>query len=102
MFSSKAKLFISPSGCRRHDGGLRLWKYGKARRTGSGTNCGAGVAAVTQTEVADGYVATGTVHSRTAATISSKVMGYVQKVDANVGDSVPAGKVLVVIDSRRP
>lgn len=57
-------------------------------------------AAVTQTEVADGYVATGTVHSRTAATISSKVMGYVQKVDANVGDSVPAGKVLVVIDSK--
>ncbi|MCW5978306.1 MAG: efflux RND transporter periplasmic adaptor subunit [Bryobacteraceae bacterium] len=46
------------------------------------------------------YEATGTVRARTAATLSSKVMGYVREVKAQVGDSVKAGQSLVVLDSR--
>jgi RND family efflux transporter MFP subunit len=46
------------------------------------------------------YKAAGTVRARTAATIASKVMGYVQQVNAEVGSSVSAGQVLAVIDSR--
>ena len=36
------------------------------------------------------YEATGTVRARTTATISSKVMGYVQQVNVQVGDHVRA------------
>jgi RND family efflux transporter MFP subunit len=46
------------------------------------------------------YEATGTVRARTAATISSKVMGYVQHVSVQVGDRVRQGQLLVTLDSR--
>jgi RND family efflux transporter MFP subunit len=46
------------------------------------------------------YEATGTVRARTAATISSKVMGYVQQVSVQVGDRVREGQILVTLDAR--
>ena len=46
------------------------------------------------------YEATGTVRARTTATISSKVMGYVQQVNAQVGDHVRQGQVLITLDAR--
>jgi RND family efflux transporter MFP subunit len=45
------------------------------------------------------YEATGTVRARTAAVLSSKVMGYVHEVHANIGDHVTAGQLLVVLDA---
>jgi RND family efflux transporter MFP subunit len=46
------------------------------------------------------YEATGTVRARTAAVLSSKVMGYVREVKVQAGDRVRAGQPLVVLDSR--
>jgi RND family efflux transporter MFP subunit len=46
------------------------------------------------------YEATGTVRARTAGTVSSKVMGYVQQVSVQVGDHVREGQVLVTLDAR--
>jgi RND family efflux transporter MFP subunit len=46
------------------------------------------------------YEAVGTVRARTAAVISSKVMGYVREVKVQAGDRVRAGQPLVVLDSR--
>lgn len=46
------------------------------------------------------YEAIGTVRARTAATISSKVMGYVQEVRVQAGDVVRSGQPLVTLDSR--
>ncbi len=46
------------------------------------------------------YEATGTVRARTTATISSKVMGYVQQVSAQVGDHVREGQALITLDAR--
>jgi RND family efflux transporter MFP subunit len=46
------------------------------------------------------YEAVGTVRARSAAVISSKVMGYVREVRVAVGDRVRAGQTLVVLDSR--
>jgi membrane fusion protein, multidrug efflux system len=46
------------------------------------------------------YEATGTVRARTAATIVSKVMGYVQQVSVEVGDRVGEGQTLVTLDAR--
>jgi multidrug efflux system membrane fusion protein len=46
------------------------------------------------------YEATGTVRARTAATISSKVMGYVQQVNFQAGDRVREGQELVTLDAR--
>ena len=46
------------------------------------------------------YEALGTVRARAAATLSSKVMGYVREVHVQAGDRVRAGQVLVALDSR--
>ena len=46
------------------------------------------------------YEATGTVRARTTATISSKVMGYVQQVSVQVGDHVREGQLLITLDAR--
>ena len=46
------------------------------------------------------YEATGTVRAKTAAVISSKVMGYVRQVSFQAGDRVRAGQLLVEIESR--
>jgi RND family efflux transporter MFP subunit len=46
------------------------------------------------------YEATGSVRARTAGTISSKVMGYVQQVSVQVGDRVRAGQTLITLDAR--
>jgi len=46
------------------------------------------------------YEATGTVRARTTATISAKVMGYVQQVTVQVGDRVRTGQPLVILDAR--
>src|ERR1035441_8603981 len=58
------------------------------------------VAAVTTQDWPTSYEATGTVRARTTATISSKVMGYVQQVSAQVGDRVRQGQVLITLDAR--
>ncbi|MEO8594305.1 MAG: efflux RND transporter periplasmic adaptor subunit [Candidatus Solibacter sp.] len=58
------------------------------------------VAAVTAQDWPTTYEATGTVRARTTATISSKVMGYVQQVTAQVGDHVREGQVLITLDAR--
>src|ERR1039458_7256536 len=52
------------------------------------------VAAVAAQDWPTSYEATGTVRARTTATISSKVMGYVQKVSVQVGDRVRQGQEL--------
>ena len=46
------------------------------------------------------YEAPGTVRARTTATLGSRIMGYIREVNAQPGDRVEAGKLLVVIDSR--
>jgi membrane fusion protein, multidrug efflux system len=48
----------------------------------------------------DVYEATGTVRARTAASIASKVMGYVTEVRVQVGDRVQQGQALVTLDAR--
>jgi RND family efflux transporter MFP subunit len=45
------------------------------------------------------YEAMGTVRARMAAVLSSKVMGYVREVHANVGDHVGSGQLLVILDA---
>jgi multidrug efflux pump subunit AcrA (membrane-fusion protein) len=46
------------------------------------------------------YEATGTVRARSAATIASKVMGYVQQVSVQVGDHVRADQSLVTVNAQ--
>ena len=58
------------------------------------------VAAVSLHNWPDVYEATGTVRARTTAVIASKVMGYVQRVSAQVGDRVREGQALVTLDAR--
>jgi RND family efflux transporter MFP subunit len=58
------------------------------------------VAAVTTQDWPASYEATGTVRARTTATISSKVMGYVQQVSVQVGDHVRQGQALITLDAR--
>jgi RND family efflux transporter MFP subunit len=58
------------------------------------------VAAVSTVDWHASYEATGTVRARTTATISSKVMGYVQQVSAQVGDHVAEGQPLITLDPR--
>ncbi|MCX6632409.1 MAG: efflux RND transporter periplasmic adaptor subunit, partial [Candidatus Solibacter sp.] len=58
------------------------------------------VAAVTTQDWPASYEATGTVRARTTATMSSKVMGYVQQVGAQVGDHVREGQALIILDAR--
>jgi RND family efflux transporter MFP subunit len=48
----------------------------------------------------DSYDAIGTVRARKAATISSKLMGYVREVKVRVGDRVRPGQTLLSIDAR--
>jgi multidrug efflux pump subunit AcrA (membrane-fusion protein) len=50
------------------------------------------VAAVTTQDWPTSYEATGTVRARTTATISSKVMGYVQQVSVQVGTVFAKGR----------
>ncbi len=58
------------------------------------------VAAASMQNWPDLYEATGTVRARTAATIASKVMGYVQQVSVQAGDRVREGQPLVTLDAR--
>jgi RND family efflux transporter MFP subunit len=58
------------------------------------------VAAVATEDWPATYEATGTIRARTTATISSKVMGYVQQVSAQVGDHVREGQALITLDAR--
>jgi membrane fusion protein, multidrug efflux system len=58
------------------------------------------VAAVAEQEWPDLYEATGTVRARTAAVISSKVMGHVEEVRFQVGERVSANQLLARLDSR--
>ena len=57
-------------------------------------------AAVATEDWPTSYEATGTVRARTTATISSKVMGYVQQVSAQVGERVRQGQTLITLDAR--
>src|SRR5271166_4869037 len=47
-----------------------------------------------------GSDAVGTVRARTSAVLSSKVMGYMREVRVRAGDTVRAGQVVAVLDSR--
>src|ERR1022692_3300343 len=58
------------------------------------------LASVTTQDWPTSYEATGTVRARTTATISSKVMGYVQQVNVQVGDHVRQGQALITLDAR--
>jgi RND family efflux transporter MFP subunit len=58
------------------------------------------VAAVAAEDWPATYEATGTIRARTTATISSKVMGYVQQVSAQVGGHVREGQALITLDAR--
>jgi RND family efflux transporter MFP subunit len=57
------------------------------------------VVTVTDEPWPEEYEAMGTVRARMAAVLSSKVMGYVREVHANIGDRVAAGQLLVVLDA---
>ena len=57
------------------------------------------VVTVTSEPWPEEYEAMGTVRARMAAILSSKVMGYVREVHANIGDRVGAGQLLVVLDA---
>ena len=56
--------------------------------------------AATTTEWPVIYEATGTIHARTSAVISSKLTAYVREVKAQIGDHVREGQVLVTLDAR--
>jgi RND family efflux transporter MFP subunit len=56
--------------------------------------------AVSTQEWPASYEATGTVRARTTTTISSKVMGYVQQVNVQVGDHVREGQPLITLEVR--
>ena len=58
------------------------------------------VAAVATEDWPAVYEATGTVRARTTATVSSKVMAYVQQVSVQVGDRVRQGQALITLDAR--
>ena len=58
------------------------------------------VVSVTTQDWPTSYEATGTIRARTTATISSKVMGYVQQVSVQVGDRVRQGQELITLDAR--
>jgi RND family efflux transporter MFP subunit len=58
------------------------------------------VSPVTTQDWPTSYEATGTVRARTTATISSKVIGYVQQVTVQVGDHVREGQTLITLDAR--
>ena len=49
---------------------------------------------------AGAYEAVGSVKARTASTLAAKLMGRVESVAVNEGDSVRQGQVLVVLDAR--
>ena len=59
-----------------------------------------GVSAASPQEWPAVYEATGTVRARATAVVSSKVMGYVQQVNARVGDRVSEGQALITLDAR--
>jgi RND family efflux transporter MFP subunit len=56
--------------------------------------------AVSTQEWPASYEATGTVRARATTTISSKVMGYVQQVNVQVGDHVREGQPLITLEVR--
>lgn len=61
---------------------------------------GARVEQVLMSPVEDYYEATGTVGSKTATVLSSKITGTVISLHAHEGDKVGAGEVLIEIDNR--
>jgi membrane fusion protein, multidrug efflux system len=58
------------------------------------------IATTAEQDWPDTYDATGTVRARTAAAVSSKLMGHVQEVNFHLGDHVREGQLLVTLDSR--
>jgi membrane fusion protein, multidrug efflux system len=58
------------------------------------------VQSVSPAEWPSAYEATGTVRARTAAVISSKVMGYVREVRFQAGERVRAGQLLIDLEAR--
>lgn len=57
-------------------------------------------AAIEMTAWPSTYEATGTVRARVEAAVASRVMGIVEEVTVNAGDSVRAGQLLVRVDAR--
>ncbi len=55
---------------------------------------------VTRDPWTSGVELTGTVRARTTTAVSARATGYIRDLRPQVGDSVAAGQVLVVIDSR--
>jgi len=58
------------------------------------------ISAIATEEWPGTYETTGTIRARTTATISSKVMAYVQQVSVQVGDHVRQGQELITLDAR--
>ena len=58
------------------------------------------IAEVAEQDWPASYEATGTVRACTTAGIASKVMAYVQQVNAQVGDHVRQGQLLIVLDEK--
>jgi RND family efflux transporter MFP subunit len=69
-------------------------------RSAAGAPVAVHVFEVTASDWPELYQVTGTVRARTAATLSSKIMGYVRQVSFQAGDRVRAGQLLVELDSR--
>ncbi len=83
---------------------LALWGCGEQPRPRESVAAGAPlpvrVATAESVEWSAAYEATGTVRARTAAVLSSKVMGYVREVRFQTGETVAAGQPLIVLDAR--
>lgn len=60
------------------------------------------VAEATEGPVAASYVVTGTVRGLNTATLTSRTMGYVETLDAAVGERVVRGQLLATLDDADP
>jgi RND family efflux transporter MFP subunit len=56
--------------------------------------------AVTQEDWPSAAELTGEIRARTSTEIAARVMGYVREIRVHTGDTVAAGQVLVIVDSR--
>ena len=69
-------------------------------RTESPSTVKVSIETITPTEVPDVYEASGTIRSKTATVISSRMMGSILAIHVREGDRVRAGQTLIEIDGR--
>jgi RND family efflux transporter MFP subunit len=72
----------------------------KAEASVSSQPIGVPVVTAAEVELPSVYEAVGTVRARTSATIASRIIGAVREVRVHTGDSVTAGQLLFLLDSR--